>query len=242
MSQKITDLLARLAKGLEGLEAAPDAESGESMDLEAFVGYASEQIEATSKDSAEVRKARLDHLRGQVAAVVKNFEGPTPGAVTVERFKSGDQKSPTSIEKPIPTSTGQGAGATNFGDAPPAAVAGGVGSQPTGGTNPDAAAVAPGSGFATPAEATFAKALEGLGTLAKTLEGITKGAPAVEPQKPAVQPQKPVEEVAKSADDLWPLDMNSDFGMGKAEAETEPEWGFDRGFKILDEKKDDQAA
>ena len=227
------DLLDRLSKAVNEMSAPSTAETPETpaadapveMSLEDFVGYAVEQVEKAAADTAEIRLERLAALTAAIE-VAKNFEGPTPGKLQVQRFKDPAQIVPSTkgvTPKNAPATT-------HFTSGPPTAPAGNP-STPSGGQLPPM--TAGGSGFSTPAAATFAKAME---DLQKAIEGIAKGDATETPAAPPTAPVEPTMEeapapatVTKAADTepLWPMDMNTDFGRGKVEDDTTPEWGFD---------------
>ena len=250
---KVTELLARLSKAVDTLKAPED----ESAQVEEFLAYATDQIEKAAKEPQEKRVPRLKHLKGQIDAIAKNFEGPTPGKVTIQQYQDPAQSTHTSGEQN--PSTGTQNGPTNFAtnETQPQAA---VGSTPTGGEVPPI--VAPGSGVSTAEAATFAKALTGLSSaIAKMMD-----APAAPPADPAVVPptttpaasatiadpettppavSTDAAPVAKSADPkdplFWPLDMNSPHGRGEAES-PEPEWGFDAGSAAAESVAKRKAA
>lgn len=216
------ELLERFTKAVEAMSetaappaaAEPPAPEAKTMTPEEFMAYATSEVEKAAKDPAEVRKARLAHLKTNLATVAKNFEGPTPGAMAIPVFKDPGQQTTTTTEKAVPTATGQGE-ASNFSqnDTPPAVNQ--AGNTPPGGTMP-APNSAGSSGFETPANATFAKAVEAMAKAVATIETATASKPA-EPPAP----------VAKAEGVQWAADMNTPFGRGEKDAPTEPDWGWD---------------
>lgn len=243
------DLLDRLHKAIDGLANPGGADDGTvDMNADQFVAYATEQLEAAAKDKPEIRKARIDHLKGQIESVIKNFEGPTAtpgGSFAVQQFRDRDQLAPTSQERPTPGSVSTG-GSNNFAQQDPPNNQQGVGNTPPGGTMP-APDSAGSSGFASPAEVTFAKRLEGM---AKALVALTKGEgddpPAGDPpadKPPAKAEGDDGEKVEKGLGVLWPLDLNTPFGRGDKDAPEEPEWGYDAGSRmaeVMKSKKGDE--
>lgn len=224
----LKDLFERLHKAVEGLAQADGGQDDgrvKKMTPDQFLGYATEQIEAAAKDKPEIRKARLAHLATQIQAVAKNYEGPTPGAADVQTYKTPDQQTPTMTESAPPGSNDQ-TGTTNFSqEDPPQSQAGGVGQTPPGGSLPPQ--VAGGSGFATPEAATFAKAME---KLHAAVAKMASEEPAKAPEKPTqTQTQPAPEKTEKSLGVVWPLDMNTPFGLGSKDAPEHPDWGYDKG-------------
>lgn len=210
------ELFDRLQKAV-GEMANPSAEPAESepatveMSMEEFVGYVTEQVEKSANDTPEIKAERLGHLQSQIE-VAKNFEGSPGGKVKVQSFKDRAQSTTTSKN----VSAGNATPGSNFSAGSPTAPAGKP-STPSGGTVPPT--TASGSGFATPAAATFAKSME---DLQKAIKAI--GNEPTVPEAPAT-PAKV--EKSESADPLWPMDMNTAFGRGETEADQVPEWGMD---------------
>lgn len=225
MSDNILDRLHKaigaLAETTEEKPAAkPSVQKSEDLKLTRgqFVGFVVEQVEKAAKDTAPVRKARLAYLQ-KCVEIVKNWEGPTTGAMSIPMFKDPDQLQPTvEVQGQMPASDDQGSVSPNnfaMNDAPPA-VAGPAGTTPPGGDLPPT--VAGSSGFASLSEATFAKALGQIeASIAKAM-----GTPPATETKP--EPAK----VTKSTEDLlWPHDMNTPFGRGDVAKADAPEWGWD---------------
>jgi hypothetical protein len=190
------EVIESLKKALSGVEGSDQ-----------IIAHVESEVEKSKADKPEIRKARLAHLKEQIALIAKNFEGPTQGAVTMAPFASPDQKTPTA---PAPVATGNAAPVTNFASnqAEPTA---GAGANPSAGQT--LGTVAPGSGFADPVQATFAK----------TADEVRAAADKIDPNavdgKPKTEPAAPVAPVAKTTADVWPLDMNA-----KA---TDTDWGKD---------------
>ncbi len=267
------DLLDRLSKALgtlsEAPAEAPAAGGPEDMTAEAFTVYVTEELEKAGKDSPEVKILRLKALKTQIEELAKNFEGrpSTPGGILrVTRFKDPGQI--TTTEKT--QAPGNATPTTQF-TAGPEVQPPGMASTPPGGKMPPLTAGS--SGFAPPATATFAKALESLDDAiaklgGKTDEEIAKAkaeakAKADEAAKIAKANEgKSPEEIAKAKTDadakaktdeaakvkksktdaFWPLDMNTDFGMGKTDDPDVPEWGLDDGTSPKTKPATDNAA
>lgn len=227
---EMKDLLDRLHKAIDGLAQTDAPSSGDGrteMTPDQFLAYATDQIEKAAKDPAEVKKARLAHLKGQIASVAKNYEGstPVPGPFKIEQYKSSDQNVSTSTEKAPGNNAPATSAASNFASGDTPAPVSGAGSQPSGGQNPPI--TAGGSGFASPEAATFAKAVDTLTAAVSKMEEATPAAPpGKDPAQVPTQTSKPVE---KSIGVIWPMDMNSGFGRGEKEVPESPEWGYDSG-------------
>lgn len=230
------NLIARLSKALETL-TADDAPEG-TMTPDQFVAYATDQVEKAAKDKdPAVRKARLSHLKDQVAAVAKNFEGEVPAAIPVQTFKDPGQKTPTTEDLGNPAPQNQSENVANFGSNDPGPAKAGVGSPPPGGDMPGATAGTGAPGYPesfAKAMAALTKAIDGLGAPAPAT-GTTPAAPAPAPAPGATPPAQgapaPGTEttVEKSIGVIWPSDMNSPIGRGLAEDEADLPWGFDKG-------------
>jgi len=210
-------LLDRMAKALGALDGSGETSPEPvKMSPEAFLAYAAEQVEKAAKDAPAVRVKRLKSLRDNVAAIAKNFEGPTPtqDAVPVVQFHDADQLDPTS--EVIGSPPDQPAGATNFAqnDTPPNVA--GAGSTPTGGELPPI--VAPSSGFNSVDAAVFAKGIEQLAGKLGALEAAV--------QKSATTPAAPATTtVEKATRVLWPVDMNRE--LSADDADDDSAWGLD---------------
>lgn len=220
--------LDRLLKAVNELAAtgetpAPDTETDTvDMSMDEFVAYCTDQVEKAGSDPEEVRAERLKALVAQIE-IAKNFEGPTPGKMKIAQFKDPAQITPKSAT----AKTSNAPQTTNFSSGAPTQPAG-TPSTPSGGKIPPQ--TASGSGFESPAAATFAKAVEGLTTAIAKLTGEGE---AAEPPAATEEPPAATEEVSKSegddtpADGMWPMDMNTPFGRGETEDDVTPEWGFD---------------
>lgn len=214
------ELFDRLQKAV-GEMANPSTEPAESdpatveMSMEEFVGYVTEQVEKSANDEPEIKAERLAHLQSQIE-VAKNFEGSPGGKVKVQSFKDRSQSTHTTKN----VSAGNATPGSNFSAGSPTAPAGKP-STPTGGTVPPT--TAPGSGFATPAAATFAKSMEDLQKAIKSIGAAPETAPETAPAKV----EKSEENRTEAADPMWPMDMNTAYGRGETETETAPEWGND---------------
>lgn len=238
----MSDNLERLTKAVERLSGGGDASV--EMSPEDFIAYAAGQIEKMVSDTPEVKVMRVDALKANVEAIMKNFEGPTStpltGLLSVVRFTD-----PGQVQTTIKTSEppGLGEGPDNFSTNGEQAAVNGAGAAPMGQLVPSS--MAAGSGFESPAMATFAKALEGLTSALVGVGGDDtdsddeKGSQTAEISSDV---SKPVEKnvssqgeekapVTKAA--FWPLDMNTPFGRGETEDDEEPEWGRD-SLKPLD--------
>lgn len=229
------DLLDRLSKAvgaLVGAEAEITEDGPEDMTLEAFTVYMTEELEKAAKDTPEVKIARLKHLAEQIE-VAKNFEGrpATPGGILrVQRFKDPGQLTPTET-----TRSPSNASATTQFTAGPEVHPPGMASTPPGGKLPPLTAGS--SGFASPANATFAKALEGLNKALAELEGkpVTKSEEKtpeeLETEKVAKAEVDEKAKIAKADANkaFWPHDMNTAFGRGETKDPEVPEWGLDHG-------------
>lgn len=234
------DILDRMQKALGALaeDDTPTPSGVVKMSPEKFLGYATEQVEKAAKDKPEIRKARLAHLRGQVAAVAKNFEGQVPAEIPVSTFKDPDQKTTTSQEEnPAPQNQSEGLG--NFASNDPGPAKNGVGSPLPGGSLPGAGDAAPAGSGAPGYPESFAKAFA---SLAKQLEKLGDApAPAGAAPAPAA-PAAGAAPVEKSIGVIWPNDMNGSFGRGLADGEGEPEWGFDKGSEPAKRAETRKAA
>jgi hypothetical protein len=235
------------------------------MTIEGFVGYAAEQIAKAKSDKPEVRVERLKHLAEQIE-VAKDFEGSpeTPGGLlAVKQYKDPDQYKTTEKE----TSPSNASPTTEFSSNDIPNASSGVGTATAGDTPP---IVASGSGFDSPATATFAKAIEKMsGDICELVKALKEEEPKAKKEEESEDSEDEsddeekdedsedaeesddeegddeesddeesddeegddeAEEVAKSGDVtkgvIWPLNMNSDFGMGRVEKD-EPEWGRD---------------
>jgi hypothetical protein len=244
----MSERLENLAKAIGALAAnttdfSDEPESSE-MSPDAFIEYATEQLEKAATDEPEVREERLKALGEQVAEIQKNFEGRPKTALTgvlkIKHFRDPAQVKTTEKTQGMKK---QPMGDSNFSaNASQPAVAGGAGSAPTGGLG--APKVAGGSGFESPGMATFAKALEDLGAaLAPEAPAATEDEPPKAPEKAekadeapegtdapegTEEPSEGTESVAKAhGADYWPLDMNTPHGRGEVEKADEPEWGRD---------------
>lgn len=233
------DLLERMKKALGDL-AAEDAptDGPKNMTPEQFLTYATEQVEKAAKDKPEVRKARLLHLQGQVAAVAKNFEGSVPAALPVSTFKDPDQTTPTTADGGTPGPQNQPEALGNFAQNDPGPAGSSVGSQPPGGQNPPLTA---GSGAEAPEQ--FAKMFAGL---QKALENLatppaTATPPAAAPTPPPTETTPPAD-VKKGMGVIWPADMNSPFGQEVDDEDAEPGWGFDSGSEPAKRAETRKAA
>lgn len=236
------ELFARLEKNLSDLAALESGGEVIEMSPEDFLKWVLNQVEVAKRDSDEIRKARLLHVSGQVSAVRKNFVGPTPtpsgSLLSVTMFKDPSQVATTS--KTVEP-TGALPNATAMSTNPlPNGVAGGAGKVNPGGVMPPQQAGT--SGFASPAMATFAKSVEHIDNALAELTGA--GKPAVEGEatgKPAVEGEAAGDAtgdaatpVAKATRVIWPLDMSTDFGMGKVENPDVPVWGFDKDLNAAE--------
>ncbi len=230
------DLLDRLSKAVGALAGdsaeTPEVDGPEDMNLEAFTVYVTEELEKAAKDTPEVKIARLKALAEQIE-LAKNFEGrpAMPGGILrVQRFKDPGQRSTTEA-----TRQPSNASATTQFTAGPEAHPPGMASTPPGGKMPPL--TAGGSGFDSPATATFAKALEALTKTIGELEGKTPEQIKAESEEAAkvakANEGKSADEAkvakAKESAAFWPLDMNTPFGRGETDASETPEWGLDHG-------------
>jgi hypothetical protein len=203
--EKLNNALSALIKNEDPVEGeVPDTIE---MMPDEFLEYAAEQLEKCVTDTPEQKIERIESLKKNLEEVQKNFVGPTPGAVPITVYRDKDQKVPTKKEvtpSNASAATGFSSNVTS-GDRE-------VGKGPTGqlvSTSP-----APGSGFESPNNASFAKAFE---LLTKALESFNKE----EPKK-----EEPKGEVVKN-DTIWPLDMNTSFGLGKSDKPDVLVWGED---------------
>ena len=243
-----------LQSSLEKLQKSVDAlavdEGNENMSPEQFVEYATDQVTqaATDKDPT-LRVTRLKALSEQIG-IAKDFIGSpaTPGGIlSVKRFQD-----PAQVKTTEKTQSPSNATAVTLisSNAIPNAEAG-AGSPIPGGKVPPI--VAPGSGFDSPSTATFAKSLDDMGTkidalIAKVAKGDDKPDDKTnadkaddktddkaddktddkaDADKDADKPD--AEKTEKSEGTVWPLDMNSKFGMGETEDPEKPDWGWDHG-------------
>jgi hypothetical protein len=215
------DLFLRLEKAIGALavmdsgttdvtaETAPETVN---MTVEKFVEWVTGQVELAKADAADIRKARLIHVAEQVRDVRKGFEGvtPTPGGIlAVKPFMDPGQVKTTS------TTVSPGAQATDsaFAQNPVPPAVNGAGNTPPGGMMPPPPVT---SGFST-----FAKSLD---SLAASIDALTAQPAASE--ETTTDAKEPAEDVHKGRV-VWPMNMSSDFGMGKIEDPETPEWGFD---------------
>ena len=221
------ELFARLEKSLLGLAALENDGDMVEMTHDEFLQWVLGQVDAAKGDGVEVRKARLMHVSNQLASVRKNFIGPTPtatGKISVGMFKDPAQ-APTTIKTVEPTGALPNATGASTNPIPPG-VAGGAGKVQSGGQMPPV--VAGSSGFVSPSQATFAKAIDAISEKLDGLTGEASGeASASEASGEASASEASGESVAKSVRMIWPLDMATDFGMGKIDDPGVPEWGFD---------------
>lgn len=242
----IENALARLNKSVNALAGDDTVD----MTVEQFVAYATEQVDKAKGESGDARIARLKHLGSQIESVRKNFEGSpaTPGGILrVTQFRDPAQVRTTEKTVAAPTNA---TASSQFSSNDPGPT--GTPSTPPGGQMPPM--TAGGSGFDSPATATFAKSLDGLSDAIAKMAGeggdADKGDDKTQPDAKADADDADKgdetdaetddesdddadkgdeEQVAKSTGVIWPLDMTSDFGMGKTEDPEEPEWGFDTG-------------
>lgn len=228
------ELFARLEKSL--LELAALESDGETVEMthEEFIQWVLGQVDAAKGDSGEVRKARLMHVSNQLASVRKNFIGPTPnatGKVSVGMFKDPAQN-PTTLKTVEPTGALPNATGVSTNPIPPG-VAGGAGKVQAGGQTPPV--IAGSSGFASPSQATFAKSLD---EISDKLNALTGEPSASEPSasEPSASEPSASEPVEKCMRMIWPLDMATDFGMGKVDDPGAPEWGFDIDLNATEEQ------
>ena len=225
------DLLDRLTKAI-GSMANPNPDDAPEepveMSMEDFMVYVTEQVEKAAADTPDIRSERFAHLKTQIEAVTKNFEGPTPGKASVQQFKDRGQQKTTVAPVKAPDNATPG---SNFTGGPTVAPAGKP-TTPSGGQLPPI--TAGGSGFSTPAAATFAKAMETLGKSIAELEkeGMAPAAgdpPAGDqlPVKTSEGDPPPAKPVTKAAEPMWPQDLNTAFGRGETDDDITPDWGFD---------------
>jgi len=238
------DLLERLQKAVDNLTAAtgtePTADKGTEVTFAQFVEYAGAQIEKAAKEEPAARTARLKHLHGQIDAVRKNWEGPTPaaGTVRIQMFKDPGQQVPTTETAPTLPVNATPANSAASTPTPPDQL--GVGNQPPGGQSLPAEAGS--SGFATPAEATFAKALV---DLTSKLDEVLKGTPAATDEEPPKEgaaeatAETEDEKVEKGIGVIWPLDLNTP-AMDDEEFKA-PEFGYDPGSRAAEVLKANQG-
>lgn len=232
---KMEEMFARLEKSLLDLTALESEGETVEMTHEEFLQWVLGQVDLAKADDSEVRKSRLMHVSNQLASVRKNFMGPTPtatGKVSVGMFKDPAQK-PTTTVKVEPTGALPNATGASTNPIPPG-VSGGAGSVQTGGQMPPV--VAGSSGFASPVEATFAKSLD---AISAKLDALTGEPSASEPSSGEPSASEPSanageESVTKSVRMIWPLDMATDFGMGKTDEPDVPEWGHDIDLNAID--------
>lgn len=250
MSMK--EALSKLNATLGALETdASEATHLDTVEMkpEEFIEHVTKHIVALKTDKPEIKKARVAYLRETLANVSKNFEGPTPGAVTLTMFRHPDQIQTTKTEPGMPSQP-MGTNFSQQADLPPNGTP----------TPPSASGVQPpmappsGNPFVD-SGSNFAKAMtafeKAIATLSKADDdddtqppaepdavptqpppGEGDTAPETPEAKKAAEAKKTEASVTKSANEpeKWPLDMTSDVGLGKAETEKDPEifFGWDR--------------
>jgi hypothetical protein len=177
-------LITRLQKALDGLlEGEETIENAPvQMTADEFVLYVSEQVEKAATDPKDVRKLRLSELKKAIDA---SFAGktPQPSGYSVMRFQDPGQVKTT--EKVVSADL-SASPVTAFSGAIPDAAAS-ADHTLSGGVVPPV--VAPGSGFDTPDNATFAKDLTK--SIEKLAELLKEDASALPIEEPAVVEEEP---------------------------------------------------
>lgn len=204
-------------EGDEADDASSDTDALVEMNEEKFIEHVASELEKAAAESGEIRKHRIAYVKSIVATVRKNFEGPTPGKISIPMFKSPDQQEPKT-ETP---GSGTQSAATSFSanDAPQGA-AGGAGNTPPGGSMPKSNASGGSTNFSKSVEK-IESLLNGIGD--KTPDGDSAGASASDGGDAKSKTQK-----SEDSDDddavMWPADMNRPMG---AEEGAQSPWGAD---------------
>jgi hypothetical protein len=233
-------------KKIEDLVNVLKGDARVEMKPEEFIVYLTEQLAKAADESGEIRGNRIAALRSNIEDVKKqvSFTGSTPtpltGVLSIVRYTDPGQQ-PTSSKVVPPRNPPVSSNTFASNEVPP-----GVSGAGRGPTEISTGYTAPGSGFATPANATFAKAIEDLHNVLKDLvsqkeepgEDITETKKeetaeetteeTAEETTKEVKEEEEEENIGKSFNDYWPIDMNSEYGLGKVDTPDEPEWGYDK--------------
>ena len=113
----LTDALKELDEVVKGLDDTKPAPETLKVDPEGFIRHVTKNIAALKTDVDATRIARLKYL-GECLEVAKNFDGKTPGGISLPMFKDPGQQSTTDTSGALggPAGVNPAAKATTHGD------------------------------------------------------------------------------------------------------------------------------